>query len=173
MLTGLWRVVALASLALATAACDSMEIVGTTPTALGGAPIVNRGSFAPPRLFAVQPAFLVARRIAQPFCPALPPFAADFALLVRGDPRVDTSLAEIRMTFVDRSGIHAPALTLPSAVLIGRFGSLSIPAGGTRRFPLVATFGCGTAPFGTLHVLVVTSTRGGILSSGGITVPVN
>ena len=58
---------------------------------------------------------------------------------------------------------YLTALTLPSAVLIGRFGSLSIPSRGTRRFPLVATFGCGTAPFGTLHVLVVTSTRGGIL----------
>jgi hypothetical protein len=173
MSIALWRIVALASLVGAAAACDSMEVVGTSPTSLAGAAVVNRGSFVQPDLVAIHPAFLVPTRIAQPVCPTFPPFAASFVLLVRADPRVDTSLDLIKMTFVDRSGIRAPELSLPSASLANRFGSLSIAAGGTRRFPLVATFGCGTGPVGNLQIVVFTRTRDGRISSGGVTVPVN
>jgi hypothetical protein len=173
MLSGIRRSVALAFLALAATACESMEMTGTSPTALRGPVAVNRGGLAGPDLFAVDPAFLVPTRVAQPVCPAVPPFAANFVLLVRGDGRLDSTLTQIRMTFVDRSGMAAPAITLPNTILTREFGSLSIPAGGARRFPLTATFGCATAPFGSLHIVVFTQTSDGRIGSGGLTVPVN
>ncbi len=172
MRTSLWRFVGLACLALAAAGCDSMDVAGVTPTAATRAPFVNRGGLVQPELFVVHPSFLVPRFVAQPFCPSVPPFIADFTLLLHGDRHVETRLSEIRMTFVDRSGIHAPAITLPNDALSRRFGSLSIPAGGTRRFPLDAAFGCTTGRFGALQILVLTTGRGGHRSSGLVTVPV-
>ena len=175
MLTGLWRFVPLTCLALAAAACESVDIAGPTPASMPAtaAPFVNRGGLAQPDVFAIHPSFLVPRAIAQPFCPSLPPFAADFTLLVRGDRLAATTLAEVRMTFVDRAGLRAPAIVLPGPSLGRRFGSLAIPAGSARRFPLSAPFGCTTGRFGTLHVLVSTAKRGGHLSSALVTVPVN
>jgi hypothetical protein len=172
MLTGLWRFVGLTCLVLAAAGCDSVDIVGVTPTGAATAPFVNRGGLVQRDFFAVHPAFLVPRFVAQPFCPSVPPFFTDFTLFVHGDPFVETTLGEIRMTFVDRSGLRAPELTLPNTILTRRFGSLLIPAGGTRQFPLDAGFGCTTGRFGTLHLLVTTLRRGGHHSSGLVTVPV-
>lgn len=172
MRTSLWRFVGSACLVLATTGCDSLDVVGVPPTAAGTPSIVSRGSFVQHDIFSVHPAFLAPRFVAQPFCPSLPPFAADFTLLVRGDRIVETRLSEVRMTFVDRSGIHAPAITLPTPALSSRFGSLAIPAGGTRRFPLSVPFGCTTGRFGTLHILVFSAKRDGHLSQGVVTVPV-
>jgi hypothetical protein len=100
-------------------------------------------------------------------CPASPPFTALVNLSVRaGDVRV--TVVEISLLFVDASGVRAPQVTLPAPVMTTQFGSALIEARSSRTFPLTLGLGCGTAPRGTVTVIVVTRDAGGRVTTGQV-----
>jgi hypothetical protein len=136
-------------------ACDdngetlTVNAVGPSPFRLG-AGIVNvaRGDL-------VQPAFIDPLAVTGGVCPTVPPLLAPFTVVFEGDGRADRVFNQVDAQFVDRSGVPAGSMVLTHTQLATRFGSTTIPASGTRAFPLSLPFGCVGAPTGVLTVVVL------------------
>ena len=88
-------------------------------------------------------------------CPGIPPFLAPLSVAFHGDGQSGLSLSQVRMEFVDRTGLLGPSMTIPTPQLIDRFGSVGLPAFGTREFGFSFPFGCAGVPTGTLVVVLV------------------
>lgn len=95
-----------------------------------------------------------SQRVANSFCPGVPPFIApfDFSVQTRDE---DFFLDHVQGGFVDVFGIPAPTITLSQPQLLASFGSTRIPAGSSRTFPMQFPFGCETAGTGTLTLVFV------------------
>jgi hypothetical protein len=105
----------------------------------------------------VQPAFVVAQRVATPFCPVVQPFVAPFSIVFTGDGQSNLFLSTVQMQFVDLAEIRSGVTTLGRPELAVQFGSTTIPTFGTQAFPFAFSFGCDVLPTGTLNVIVVVS----------------
>ncbi|MBI2189511.1 MAG: hypothetical protein HYU37_20635 [Acidobacteria bacterium] len=105
----------------------------------------------------VQPPFIDPIVRGGGICPAFPPLLAPFTIVFEGDGRSDRFFSHVQMQFVDRFGIAGGLLTLGRTELATRFGSIALPAFGTRAFPFSFPFGCVGAPTGVLTVIILTA----------------
>jgi hypothetical protein len=182
------RVATLAgAVVLFTSACDGMNGNPTTPAA------TNTSGLA---LLAVQPATLkpqfVGGPFVDPFCVATPPFLAFISLTFGSN--IDVFLDRVRFDFVDRSGRKAiPTATaipgfqssLPSSTPVPFPSSLTFPTPGLVSFGGILIgpdrrrtdsfslrFDCGVPGFGTLFVVVESTTRFGAPGITQTSVPI-
>lgn len=140
--------------AVATAGCDR-----TTPTR----PTSFSSSSNP--VISVAPSPLLAERVEQFACPAVPPFDVPFHLLISTN---DTGFVVTNITarFVDTGGVPMPQITLP-APTPEPMPQVTLPApvpttqvgtalAESRDLPLSLGIGCDTGHTGTLTVVVTT-----------------
>jgi hypothetical protein len=146
---------ALLSATLLTSCSDSDE-----PANPGAPSLVGRGGLS----IGLDRSRLTPELAGNPICPAFPPFLVPFHVTVGADAGF-VSLTEVRMRFVDTSGVQMPQVTLPAPVLTTQFGSTLVAARRTRSFPFSFRFGCDTARAGTLVVIVGTQDERGRLMS--------
>ena len=126
-----------------------VNAVGPSPLApTAGFVNVQRGAM-------VQPAFIDPVFVPGGFCPTVPPFLAPFSIVFEGDGRAERFVTQVHMQFVDHFGVLGGSMVLTHAQLATRFGSTTIPAFGTRAFPLSFPFGCVGAPTGLLSVVAL------------------
>ncbi|HYT75398.1 MAG TPA: hypothetical protein VEL79_11660 [Vicinamibacterales bacterium] len=120
----------------------------------------------------VTPTTLTTQPVANPSCPAVPPFNVPFQLFVQaGD--LSTSITNITMQFGDRLGVQMPPVTLPAPALTAQFGSMLVQARSVVTLPLSLSIGCGTGLPGTLVVIVSTRDTHGFVGSSQVSVSVH
>jgi len=144
----------LVTTALSHYACDDN---GATPgvNAVGPSPLRPRAEFVNvARGDLVQPKFIDPILVSGGVCPTVPPLLAPFTVVFEGDGRSDRVFNQVHMQFVDHFGVLAGSMVMTHTQLATRFGSTTIPAFGTRVFPLSFPFGCVGAPTGLLTVVV-------------------
>ena len=122
--------------------------------------------------FLVQPSFVDPLLIRGAVCPAHPPLLAPLSLGFQGDGRSSLFLSSVHMQFVDRTGVTGGSMIFARPDLEHRFGSIALPAFGTRFFPFEFPFGCIGSPSGTLTVSVLTGDSFGRESRTTLRVPV-
>jgi hypothetical protein len=157
--------------ALSHYACDDN---GATPSvnAVGPSPFRPRAGFVNvARGDLVQPSFIDPIFIPGGLCPSVPPFLAPFSVVFDGDGRSDRVFSQVHMQFVDHFGVLAGSMVLTQTQLATRFGSTTIPAFGTRAFPLSFQFGCVGTPTGLLTVTAFTVDGAGRETSSRAQVP--
>ena len=143
--------------ALSSYGCDDEVAVQTrigAPSPPGSSPAFVS------RAVSVRPAVAEAQIIGSAVCPTHPSFVVPFSL-VFGDHTAGFSLSRVQMQFVDTTGFRSAPVTLPRTELASRFGSLVIPAVGSRTFPFTFPFGCIRRPIGWLTIVVVAEDRHG------------
>jgi hypothetical protein len=156
--------------ALSQSACDdngaTLRVHATGPSPLvPTARFVARGGM-------VQPASIDPIFVSGGFCPTVPPLLAPFTVVFDGDGRSDRFFSQVQAEFVDHFGVLAGSMVLTHTQLATRFGSTTIPAFGTRAFPLSFPFGCVGAATGFLNVAVVTIDGFGRETSSRMRVPI-
>ena len=152
-------------LACAASACgNSNAFVSTT----GPTPV----SFEAAALSA-SPNAVFAQTMGHPSCPSVPPFFVPLNLVVRVNGGVSIVVTEVRMQFVDMSGIPMPQVTLPAPQLTTQFGTALVQARSARTFPLTLGVGCFTDRKGTVTIGVSTRDDGGHQASGQVVVTVH
>jgi hypothetical protein len=142
----------LVSAALLTSCSDN-----DAPVTPGAPSLIGRGGFS----IGLDRDRFTPELVGNPFCPVFPPFLVPFNVTVGADEGFAVSLTEVRMRFVDTSGVQMPQVTMPAPVLTTQFGSTLVEARRTRSFPFLFRFGCDTARAGTLVVIVRTEDERG------------
>ena len=104
-------------------------------------------------------------------CPALPPFAVPFNLVVTTGGVFPVTVTDITLRFTDTRGITAPPVTLPAPIPVIPFGS-ALTQAKSQNFPLLLPIGCGTGLTGTVIVIVGTQDAQGRFMSTQVTAPV-
>jgi hypothetical protein len=122
--------------------------------------------------FLVHPSFLDPLLIRGAVCPTRPPLLAPLNLGFQGDGRSSLFLSSVHMQFVDRTGVTGGSMIFGQPDLVQRFGSIALPASGTRVFPFEFPFGCVGLSTGTLTVVVVAGNSFGRESRTTLRVPV-
>ena len=122
--------------------------------------------------FLVQPSFLDPLLVRGAACPAHPPLLAPLSLGFQGDGRSSLFLSSVHMQFVDRTGVTGGSMIFGRPDLEQRFGSIALPAFGTRFFPFEFPFGCVGLAAGTLSVTVFAGDSFGRESRTTLRVPV-
>ena len=102
----------------------------------------------------IQPDIINAQFVPGAFCPTQPPFLAPVNLVFRVGTATDLFLNRIQMQFIDRAGTRGSFVAFTRQDLLSRFGSLMVPAFGTRTFPFAFPFGCVGLSSGLLNVVV-------------------
>jgi hypothetical protein len=157
------------SAALSGAACDDNGNGSTglaAPSALGERPrVISRGNFT-------EPAAIDLPAADDPFCLRAAPILAPFGLVLGGDGIEGLILTGIDMHFVDGAGLRGASFSIAQPEIVTRFGTTSIPAFGTRRFPLSFPVGCAGFFPGTLNVVAVIADRDGRTSRRSFEIPV-
>ena len=149
----------LVPLLLASFACDDVDnnndsLTVIWPSRLAAPPAFRNGAFmVEPSFFDLS--FLDPLLIPGAVCPHSSPLFVPLSLGFRGDGRSDLFLSGVQMQFVDRTGIAGKSIAFGRTDLVHRFGSLALPASGTRLFPFEFPFGCGGLLPGTVNVFVV------------------
>jgi len=139
--------------ALSSYGCADDDTTSDLSNGVGPSPLPSTAAFVS-RAVHVDPAFIEPLSIAGAVCPNHQPFLAPMSVVFHGDGRSDRSLTQVQMQFVDRTGAIGGVMTIAQHDLVQRFGSTSLPAFGTRRFPFSFPFGCAGLPTGTLTVIV-------------------
>ena len=122
--------------------------------------------------FLVQPSFLAPLLVGGAVCPTHPPLLAPLSLGFQGDGRSSLFLSSVHMQFVDRTGIPGGSMIFGQTDLVQRFGSIALPAAGTRFFPFEFPFGCVGLSTGTLTVTAVAGDSFGRERRTSLQVPV-
>ena len=122
--------------------------------------------------FLVQPSFLDPLLIHGSVCPTRPPLLAPLSLGFQGDGRSSLFLSSVHMQFVDRTGVPGGSMSFGRTDLVQRFGSIALPASGTRFFPFEFPFGCVGLSTGTLTVIVLAGDSFGRESHTTLKVPI-
>lgn len=137
-------------LALSSLACDNDR----GDTSIGPSIVSSSTAASVSHAVAVEPAFVIARRVPAATCPAMDPFLAPVNLVLRGNGVTDLSLSRVHMQFMDRTGTAGATTVFTPNDLTSRFGTTLIPLFGTRMFPFFFPLGCTGLPIGTLTVAV-------------------
>ncbi len=138
--------VSLAALVLALLAVESCYVslfVTTGPSPVGSIVVTS------------DPAAVSAQTIVGAACPGSPPFFVQFRLVIREDRGVDAQLREVRLRFVDRSGVTSLDVLLTATDLGRQFDSTLVAAHTSRDFPFSPRFGCAGDRVGALYIHVV------------------
>jgi hypothetical protein len=163
-----WIVVAIL---LATFGCD--DAANRRPGVIvAGSSMLTGPSALLSTAFLVQPSFLDPLLISGAVCPTHPPLIAPLSLGFQGDGRSSLFLSSVQMQFVDRTGVPGGSMIFDRPDLVQRFGSITLPASGTRFFPFEFPFGCVGQPAGTLTVTVSAGDSFGRESRTTLRVPV-
>lgn len=158
--------------ALTQYACDDN---GATPgvNVVGPSRLIPQSEFVNvARGALVRPAFIDSIFVPGGVCPTVPPLLAPFTVVFEGDGRSDRVFSQVHAQFVDHFGVLGGSMVLTQSQLATRFGSTTIPAFGTRVFPLSFPFGCVGAPTGLLTVVVLAVDGFGRETSSRTRVPV-
>jgi hypothetical protein len=131
----------------ASSAC--LVIVSTGPSAL----------LAPPALL-LRPTHLAPIPGPSGACPFVQPFTARVIVVFGDDGDHDLELDEVRMRFVDRSGVEGESGVFNQRLLRDRFGSVVL-RDHREGFAFAFGFGCVSAATGTIFVSVRLRDRGG------------